>query len=131
MLRWLPVAGTAALLATTTALRLPPPPLTIVAAGPQAPVVAVAAMVQLRVPAARTAVVIGVYAGPTVAENDARVAAVQNALRAAAPDAEIAGRAFETNNDLATASGLKLIGPTPTGRPDSGVTLIFRMKDLE
>ena len=116
MLRVLAVLAVPALLATTTALVRPPPPLTLVAAGgPRAPVVAVAAMADLRVPAARTAVVIRIDAGPTVAENYARVAAVHDAIHAATPEAEIAGQAFATNNDLATAAGLRPIGPTQIG----------------
>ncbi|MEA2785420.1 MAG: hypothetical protein QOF71_1524 [Candidatus Eremiobacteraeota bacterium] len=116
MLRVVSIVAVPVLLATTTSLLLPPRPLTVVAAGPaQAPVVAVAAMVQLRVPAARTAVVIGVDAGSTVVENEARVAAVRDALRAAAPAAEIAGQAWAANNDLAAGSGLKTIGPRQIG----------------
>lgn len=116
MLRVLAVLTVPALLATSTALLMPLPPLTVVAAGgPQAPVVAVAAMVDLRVPAARTAVVIGIDAGPTVAENYARVAAVHDAIHAAAPEAQITGQAFATNNDLATAAGLRSIGPRQIG----------------
>ena len=121
MLRLLSVVSVAALLATSSALRLPPPPLTIVAAGnAQAPVVAVAVTARLRVPAARTAVVIGVYAGSTSAENDARVAAVRDALRTAAPKAEITTRTFEPDN-VFQGTGLQRIGPTPTGGRVAGV----------
>jgi hypothetical protein len=115
MLRLLSVVSVAALLATSSALRLPPPPLTIVAAGnAQAPVVAVAVTARLRVPAARTAVVIGVYAGSTSAENDARVAAVRDALRTAAPKAEITTQAYATVDD-SRRFGLQRVGPALIG----------------
>jgi hypothetical protein len=91
------VAAVALLGASPVPFRGRRPPTVVPVSGAQAPLVAVAASAQLREPSARTAVVVLVDAaagGET--ENASRVAAVRDALRAAAPGAETATRAFAT-----------------------------------
>ncbi len=105
MLRALATAAAALALLADSPVR-PRGPLgpTLVAGGtPGAPVVAVAAAAQLRAPAARTAVVVGVAAGASATENEARVASVRDALRAAAPRADTVTRVFPTIADARLA----------------------------
>ena len=96
------VRGVAALAALTLLADSPvqfrgPRPPTVVAAGEtRAPIVAVAASARVRAAAPRTAVVVIVDAGTGAAENAARVGAVRDAMRAAAPQAETTIRTFET-----------------------------------